>query len=62
VEEDLEVPVVEVVLDEVEGFAGSLVVGGCSRIFVREDEEGDGGCSTARHAAVRRLGSSSEKR
>jgi hypothetical protein len=60
VEEDLEVPVVEVVLDEMEGFAGSLIVGG-SRIFVREDE-GDGGCSTARHAAVRRLGSSSEKR
>lgn len=53
-------PVVEVVLDEMEGFAGSLIVGG-SRIFVREDE-GDGGCSTARHAAVRRLGSSSEKR
>jgi hypothetical protein len=58
----LEVLVAEVVLEEIEGLAGLLVVEGCGRMSEREEEVEDAGCSADRHAAVRRLGSSSEKR
>jgi hypothetical protein len=54
--------VVEVVLEEMDGFPWLLVAEGCGRMFVREEEEdGDFGCNIDRHVVVRRLGSSSEK-